>query len=110
VRALVVQVLRALGYTVIEAAHGEDALRQFEALGGARVDLLLTDVVMPLMGGPELAQRLVALCPNIKVLFISGYTGLALSGRDQSNLPAPLLHKPFAPAELARKVREVLDG
>lgn len=107
VRELAYDVLSASGYEVLLAANGGDALRIFERRQG-RIDLRLTDVVMPEMSGLELAQRLKGSKPNLKVLYMSGYTdqmivhhGL-LVGED-------FLQKPFAPLSLAHKVRKVLD-
>ncbi len=95
VRALGARVLRSRGYTVLDAANGVEALR-VAAAAGARIDLLLTDVVMPQMGGEALAEQFRALYPRTRVLFV----------RDCGAL---FIEKPFSPAALARKVREVLD-
>jgi len=101
-RNVVAVALRDCGYTVLTAADGLEAIDASEKHAG-RIHLLLTDVIMPKMRGPELARRLVAARPDMRVLFMSGYTDdTALGG-------APLLPKPFAPETLARKVRDVLD-
>ena len=109
VRDFVRQVLASLGYDVHTAADGEEALR----LAGERahgVHLLVTDVIMPKMNGRELAERLTALRPEVRVLFISGYPGDALSPSGAS-APAELpLQKPFSISELAHRVRAILDG
>ena len=108
IRTLVRGVLRASGYTVLEARHGEEAVR----LGEERpepIHLLLADVVMPGMHGPELAERLVARHPGLKVLYMSGYTDQAVVERGVLQAGAPFLQKPFTPAVLRRKVRELLD-
>jgi two-component system cell cycle sensor histidine kinase/response regulator CckA len=110
VRALAVQVLRQQGYRVLEAAHGQEALRIVREPRAEGLALLVTDMVMPQMSGNILAEQIVVLCPGIKVLFISGYTGTALDQRDQTSLGSNFLQKPFSPSGLARKVREVLDA
>jgi signal transduction histidine kinase/CheY-like chemotaxis protein len=106
-RVLVRRMLVAQGYAVLEAEDPAAALKIAESHGGA-IDLLLTDVVMPKMRGPELATRVRDLRPGTRVLFMSGYvegTSLAAPGE----APPPLLAKPFTPDELGRKVREVLE-
>jgi signal transduction histidine kinase/CheY-like chemotaxis protein len=110
VRALLTQVLRGQGYTVLEAANGAEAIQMAEGYVPALIDLLLTDVVMPRMGGKELAATITARDPHMKVLFISGYTQGAIVRNGQLEQGIALLHKPFTPAALIRKVREVLDG
>jgi CheY-like chemotaxis protein len=109
VRQLVCEMLLRLGYQILQASGGAEALRLFEQHQGS-IDLLITDVIMPQMSGRELAQRLKALQPSLKVLYISGYTDdmLAHHGVLESNVF--LLQKPFAPDELAKKLREVLDA
>jgi signal transduction histidine kinase len=107
VRALLTQVLREQGYTVLEAANGAEAIRVAEAY--APIDLLLTDVVMPLMGGKEAAATITARDPHVKVLFMSGYTHGAIVQNGQLDQGIAFLNKPFTPAALIRKVREVLD-
>jgi CheY-like chemotaxis protein len=72
--------------------------------------MVLTDVVMPGMGGPEVASRVSALRPGIKVLYMSGYTGNAAAHRGLLEASVALLQKPFTPGDLARRVRQVLDG
>jgi signal transduction histidine kinase len=105
VRGLIRQVLEAHGYTVIEARDGAEAL----GLGQRhRFDLLLTDVVMPGLGGGTLAQRLAAVRPGVPVLFMSGYAVDRLA-REVPDSGAALLPKPFTTAGLTRKVREVLE-
>jgi two-component system, cell cycle sensor histidine kinase and response regulator CckA len=108
VRALASRTLREHGYTVIEARHGADALRQL-AMDSTAVDLLISDVVMPEMGGRELGRRLSTLRPSLPVLYISGYTGEDVIQRGLLDAGAPFQQKPFAPEGLARKVREMLD-
>jgi len=76
---------------------------------GEEIHLLLTDVVMPQMGGKELADRLRALRPGIKVLFTSGYTDIVIVHHGLLDPEIDFLEKPFSPAALSRKVREILD-
>ena len=109
VRTMVATVLRDRGYEVLEAANGEEALRMAQKPGGEGIELLLTDVVMPQMGGPELAEKLYATYPDIKVLFTSGYTGDSVSELNILPTGAEFLAKPYLPDALAVKVREVLD-
>jgi nitrogen-specific signal transduction histidine kinase/CheY-like chemotaxis protein len=108
VRALAREVLERQGHSVLEAGDGVQALKQYEA-EGERIDLILTDVVMPRMSGRELVDRVRAMRPSMPVLYMSGYTEDAIlrhGVRDSSML---LLGKPFTPADLIGKVREVLD-
>jgi len=101
--------MKASGYRVLEAANGEEALRLLEAQEGRPIHLLVTDVVMPKMKGQELAARFLARRPGTPVLFTSGYTQNTF-GDDGTLAPgAHFLQKPFAPEELARRVREILD-
>jgi len=109
VRSLASRGLREHGYTVIEARHGADALQQLEQRGSA-VDLVISDVVMPEMGGRELGRRLAQLQPAMPVLFMSGYTGEDMIQRGLLDPGVPFQQKPFAPESLARKVREMLDA
>ena len=108
VRRLATMILERNGYRVIPAADGSSALKAATAFDGA-IDLLLTDVIMPGLNGRELADRFVALHPSARVLFMSGYAGEALSAQGVLDPTVAFLAKPFLPAELARKVREVLD-
>jgi two-component system, cell cycle sensor histidine kinase and response regulator CckA len=108
VRTLCRRVLAARGYTVLEAHDGADALRIASGCPGP-IDLLLTDVVMPRMGGGEVAERLAALRPAIKVLFLSGYPDDAMVRHGILKQQFSFLQKPFAPAALTGKVRQVLD-
>jgi CheY-like chemotaxis protein len=107
VRNLTVTVLKEHGYRVLDAAHGEDALLVAERHPGP-IHLLLTDVVMPHMTGKEVAERLKALRPELKVLYMSGYAADVIVRRELLSSDAPYLAKPFAPDVLAAKVREVL--
>ncbi len=109
VRALAGEVLKGHGYTVLEARHGEDAIDIAQRYHGA-IHLLLTDVVMPRMGGPELAARLHPGRPAMKVLFMSGYTADTIVRHGVLDDGTAFLSKPLMPATLAAKVRETLDG
>ncbi len=109
VRLLVQTVLEAKGYHVIDARSGDDALKLCENYKG-RLDMVLTDMVLPEINGRELAQRLTAIRPHTKVLFMSGYSGAALGGESILELNAAFIQKPFTTDSLARKVREVLDS
>src|SRR5581483_9005693 len=107
VRALAREVLRRHGYVVLEARHGVEALRLAERHPDD-IHLLVSDVVMPHMSGSELARRLAADRPKLKVLFMSGYTDRSPLHREPT-VDAPLVQKPFTPETLARRVRSVLD-
>jgi CheY-like chemotaxis protein len=109
VRELLRKVLAEHGHRVLEARHGRDALLVAERYEGP-VDLLITDVVMPELGGSELAERLSARHPGLKVLYISGYTNDEVVRRGVSRTAVHFLQKPFSSQELMRKVREVLDA
>jgi PAS domain S-box-containing protein len=105
-RGLVEESLRAMNYEVLVAASGEQALRVLEHHPGS-IDLLMTDVIMPHMSGPELAQLVCTLRPGIKVLYMSGYTEDKL--RDVSAAELDWIQKPFQLEDLGRKLREVLN-
>ena len=109
VRHISVRMLRGLGYDVIEAANGNDARRLLAENGGRRVDLLLTDLVMPQVSGRRFADSLRAAHPNIKVLFISGYLEESLEPGDRCEPGMFFLPKPFDSEQLAAKVRQALD-
>ncbi|MEM6453490.1 MAG: PAS domain S-box protein [Acidobacteriota bacterium] len=112
VRLLVRRLLSQEGYRVIEAQHATDALLlldQRDADAGP-IDLLLTDVVMPTMSGPELAETLLERFPDLRVLYISGYTDSFVVQHGLSNAERDIVQKPFDPKVLLRKVREILDG
>ncbi len=109
VRDLVRDVLQACGYTVLEARHGIEALAVARRHSGP-IDLLLTDAVMPQMGGPELAECLVALRPGLKVLYMSGYTERTVVHHRVLDADAPYLQKPVTVEAITRRVREALDA
>src|SRR6266481_6211974 len=108
VRALTREVLERQGYRVLEASDGLEALRRYEAEGD-RIDLVLSDVVMPRMSGRELVDRVRAIRPDMRVLYMSGYTEDAIVRHGVRDASTVLLGKPFAPADLLAKIREVLD-
>ena len=108
VRSLASRGLRDHGYSVIEARNGVQALQYIEQHPGT-VDLAISDVVMPEMGGRELGQNLARTEPNLPVLFMSGYTGEDVVQRGLLDPGAPFQQKPFTPAGLAIKVRAMLD-
>jgi two-component system CheB/CheR fusion protein len=107
VRAWVARVLRELGYTVLEAGDGAEALGLLEARGTS-VALILSDVVMPVMSGPALAARLAELYPGTPILFMSGYAQEDIVGQGLPEAGHPLLCKPFTPAALAAAVASLL--
>ncbi len=108
VRSLTCYTLRMQGYAVLEATDGEAALRVTEQHPG-KIHLLLTDVVMPRMGGRQLAERLAQARSDIKVLYLSGYTDDAVVRHGVLDAEVAFLQKPFTPSTLAQKVRDVLD-
>lgn len=108
VRELIFNLLHQQGYDVIEASDGDEALRIMEQTLKA-IHLLVADLVMPRLGGCELAQRLALQRPGLKVLYISGYSDDSVLQREGLPASADLLRKPFTPEALSRKVREVLD-
>ena len=108
VRKITTRLLLNLGYRVLEAENGQDALRLFN-VGREKIDLLLTDVVMPDMSGREVAEALQSLDPDLRVLFHSGYTDDTVVRRGILRAEVAFLKKPFTLDSLAQKVREVLD-
>jgi DNA-binding NtrC family response regulator len=96
------------GYNVLEASDGEEALRVSQEHPGP-IHLLITDVVMPRMGGPQLAARLADGRPDMKVLFVSGYAENTVLQHGMIDVNTRFLQKPFSLKSLARKVREVLE-
>ena len=108
-RQLESTLLGRLGYTVLTASDGIEALNLLKQQDGKPVDLLFTDVVMVRMGGKELSERVLALSPQTKVLFASAFTENAIVHQEALNPGVAMLQKPFTPGALANKVRELLD-
>jgi CheY-like chemotaxis protein len=108
VRNLTLTVLEAGGYTVLEASRATEALALAHAHPAA-IHLLLTDVVMPEISGRLLAEQLAALRPDLRVLYMSGYTDDAVVRHGLLTAEVEFLSKPFSPTALATKVRRVLD-
>ena len=109
VRTIALSILRRQGYNVIPAQNGGEALLVCER-HPQPIDLLLTDVVMPHMSGPELAKRLAVTRPRMRVLCMSGYTDDSIVRHGVLDARVAFIQKPITPASLAKKVREVLDG
>jgi CheY-like chemotaxis protein len=108
VRDVVTAILRDLGYSVLEAADGEQALRVFGS-NSTNVDLLLTDVVLPgKIGGRDMAERIKSIRPEIRILFMSGYTENSIVHHGRLDDGVQLIAKPFNREQLARKVADVL--
>ena len=110
VRDVVREVLQSRGYEVLEATGSSQALKIAQRHVPRPIHLVLADVVLPDMSGPQLADRLAGLYPKMKVLYMSGYTDAAVDRRGQFNSGVPYIQKPFAAEVLARKVREILDS
>ena len=108
VRILAERVLKSRGYTIIEARNGREGLKLCESHPG-QIDLLVTDVVMPELGGRELAAAAVKLRPGLKVMFVSGHS-MEMMMKEDVHTGTAFLRKPFTPLQLAQKVREALDS
>jgi PAS domain S-box-containing protein len=109
VRKLAADILRERGYTVYDVSAGEDAYQVIEDKG-EEIDLLLTDVVMPMISGREIADKIRTAHEKVKVLFMSGYMDDIVLHHSAPGEDIPFLKKPFTPIDLARKVRAILDG
>jgi DNA-binding NtrC family response regulator len=107
VRLVAARILRDRGYSVLEVGRPADARTVCLEHQGS-IDLLLTDVVMPGVSGPKLAEELTALCPNLRVLFMSGYPRAAMLQGGALRPGVLYAEKPFTPASLTEKVREAL--
>jgi PAS domain S-box-containing protein len=108
VRDLVTKVLKRSGYEVMAASNGQEALDLLHQ-SNIKINLVLTDVVMPKMGGMELSQQLEQISPGMPILFMSGYTDGALLHSNNLKSNFAFLQKPFTPQDLAQKLRELLD-
>ena len=108
-REMAATLLKRLGYTVLAAANGIEALTLIHQRDTGHIDLLFTDIVMPHMSGKELADRVQASYPHTRILFTCAYTGNAIVHQGVLDKGVALLQKPFTPAALAHKLREVLD-
>jgi two-component system cell cycle sensor histidine kinase/response regulator CckA len=107
---LVEQVLRPLGYKVLFASSGEEALKVAASHQEEKIDLLLTDVILPGIKGQELAKQLLdSSCPDVNVLFMSGYICPSMAHNDSGQGFEGFIQKPFAPKSLLRKMRKLLD-
>ncbi len=106
-RALLAETLADLGYTVLQAGNGEEALELAKS-ALASIDMLITDMVMPRMNGRELSQSLRARRPGLPVLFISGYSDVIPSEEEFFNVTTQFLQKPFNSESLGHRVRELL--
>src|SRR5690606_30996068 len=104
VRKVTRRLLEQGGYEVVEAASGPEAIRQFDSLAGS-VDLVLTDVVMPRMGGRELATRLLARNPSLPILYMSGYAADRGLRRGMDKRDQNFIQKPFSPEELLERIQ-----
>lgn len=109
VRNLTSRILTQQGYRVLPAADGTEALRNCDKHKGD-IQLLVTDVVMPRVSGGELARRILLKLPDLRVLYISGYTDNVIAHQGVLKPGIHFLQKPFTPEGLARKVREVLEA
>lgn len=105
---LLEEVLKPLGYNVLSAASGEEAL-EMASTHQDKIDLLLTDVILPGIKGQELAKQLLNSCPDVSVLFMSGYLCPSMAHTDSEQRFDAFIQKPFSPHALLRKMRKLLD-
>jgi CheY-like chemotaxis protein len=110
VRHLARRLLEAQGYEVLSASNGQEALHVARDHKGAPIRLVVTDVMMPQMGGKVMAEWLKTTYPDLKILFTSGYTDDAIAQHGVLETGVEFLAKPYTPATLTRKVREMLDA
>jgi PAS domain S-box-containing protein len=108
-RHMLQETLSGAGYHVLEASDGTDAIRKWEKQAGS-IDLLLTDVVMPLVNGRQLARRLTSVAPRMRVIYMSGYADDVIAYHGILDEETTLVQKPFSPNALLQKLREVLDA
>ena len=108
-REMAQEYLESIGYTVLSAVSGEKALQRAKDFQGP-IHLLLTDVVMPEMSGPELANHMASLRPGVKIIFTSGYTDDAITRQGILDPKVAFIQKPYRPKALAKKIRQVLNG
>jgi polar amino acid transport system substrate-binding protein len=108
VRAMTVSILQSFGYTVLACADGEEAVRTFTE-NRDRVSLVVLDVIMPKMNGKQAFEEMAKLRPALKVLYTSGHPFDVIHAKGTLDAGKPFLAKPASPAELLKKVREVLD-
>jgi len=107
--SFILSILEKSGYTVRHARNGREALSDF-SLQPCAIHLLLTDVVMPRMSGPELGRKLKEICPELKILYMSGYAEDSIVHHGILDSEIDLIQKPFSADGLLRKIREVHDG
>ncbi|MGE4489380.1 MAG: response regulator [Kiritimatiellales bacterium] len=107
VRSLLLTVLQANGYTVLAANNAEEAVQICEEYDG-ELDMLLTDVVMPKKSGPQLAEHIIKLRPNIRIVYMSGYTDDAIVHHGVLDPGTAFIEKPIVPSALLEKIREFL--
>lgn len=108
-RKVIIELLTQIGYKVLSAANGRDAMR-VATVYPEKIHLLITDVIMPETSGPELAKALCAARSDLKVIYISGYTDGSLAPEGVLRPGTVLVHKPFSVRVLSAKMREVLDS
>lgn len=110
VRDFAAGLLKDLGYKLFVAFNGSEALHLVEGLKEEKIDLVITDIVMPKMSGRELAERLKTIHPDLKIIFMSGYVDDETIQQDLENAKVNFIEKPLTPSALAKKIREVIEG